>query len=196
MDLPYSTVISGHLNNPPKGSLGPCTGCTAAIDTTLLQTPIFPQDLAEGDAWRNASLAKRLELKDMGIPDMQDGFVYRMSRVTPAHIRDGLSMTYLVGEKFVAADRYHTGTDAGDSSILFAGYSSSNTRFGGAAPRQDVKNVSAPTAFGSPHAAGFAMAFGDGSVRTISHEIDPSVHNRLSTRSGIASGEEPVPGVW
>ena len=196
MELPYNAVVSGHLNNHPEDSLGPCTGCTAAIDTMLLQTPIFPQDLAEGDAWQGASLAKRLELKDMGIPDMQDGFVYRMSRVTPAHIRDGLSMTYLVGEKFMAADRYDTGTDAGDASILFAGYSSSNTRFGGEAPRQDTKNTSAPTIFGGPHTGGFAMAFGDGSVRMISHDITSSVHKRLSTRSGIDSGEEPVPSVW
>ncbi|MFY8221486.1 MAG: hypothetical protein ACOVJ6_06220, partial [Pirellulales bacterium] len=43
---------------------------------------------------------------------------------------------------------------------------------------------------------GFAMAFGDGSVRMISHDITPSVHKRLSTRSGIDSGEQPAPSVW
>jgi hypothetical protein len=41
--LPYTSVVSGHLNNHPEESLGPCAGCTAAIDTLLLQTPIFPQ---------------------------------------------------------------------------------------------------------------------------------------------------------
>jgi prepilin-type processing-associated H-X9-DG protein len=46
-----------------------------------------------------------------------------------------------------------------------ATYCSSNTRFGSEAPRQDAKNVSAPTIFGGPHMGGFAMAFGDGSVR-------------------------------
>jgi prepilin-type processing-associated H-X9-DG protein len=79
---------------------------------------------------------------------------------------------------------------------LLVGYSNSNTRFGGEAPRQDAKNTSAPTIFGGPHTGGFAMAFGDGSVRMISHEITPSVHKRLSTRSGIDTGEEPVPSVW
>jgi prepilin-type processing-associated H-X9-DG protein len=77
-----------------------------------------------------------------------------------------------------------------------ATYCSSNTRFGGEAPRQDAKNVSAPTILGGPHTGGFAMAFGDGSVRMISHEITPSIHKRLSSRSGIDSGEEPVPSVW
>jgi type II secretory pathway pseudopilin PulG len=57
MELPYNSVVSGHLNNHPEDSLGPCTGCTAAIDTMLLQTPIFPQDLTEGDAWQGASLS-------------------------------------------------------------------------------------------------------------------------------------------
>ncbi len=79
---------------------------------------------------------------------------------------------------------------------LLAGYSSSNTRFGGEALGRDEKNVSAPTIFGGPHAGGFTMALGDGSVRMISHEITPSVHKRLSTRSGIDSNEEPVPSVW
>jgi hypothetical protein len=92
-------------------------------------------------------------------------------------------MTYLVGEKFVAADRYLSGTDDGDGTALFAGYSSSNTRFGVEAPRQDERNVSAPTAFGSPHRAGFTAAFGDGNVRTIAYDIDPAVHQSLSARA-------------
>ncbi len=180
LSLPYNAVVNAHLTaNHPFDRLGPCSGCSGSLDATIYS----PTSLADGDAWRKATLAQKLALSDMGIPDMQDGFVHRMSRVTAGHILDGMSMTYLVGEKFMAADRYHSGTDAGDGSILFAGYSSSNTRFGLEAPRQDERGVQAPTAFGGPHRAGFTIAFGDGSVRTLPYEIDPAVHKSLSARA-------------
>lgn len=180
LNLPYKAVVNAHLTaNHPFDRLGPCSGCSDSLDTTIYS----PTSLADGDAWRKATLGQKLALSDMGVPDMQDGFVHRMSRVTAGHILDGMSMTYLVGEKFMATDRYRTGTDAGDSGVLFAGYSSSNTRFGLEAPRQDDRNVSAPTAFGGPHRAGFTIAFGDGSVRTLPYEIDPAVHTSLSARA-------------
>jgi prepilin-type N-terminal cleavage/methylation domain-containing protein len=180
LNLPYNAVVNAHLTpNHPSDRLGPCSGCSGSLDDTIYT----PTSLTDGDAWRKATLGQKLALSDMGIPDLQDGFVHRMSRVTSAHILDGLTMSYLVGEKFMAADRYRTGTDAGDGAVLFAGYSSSNTRFGSEAPRQDERNVTAPTAFGGPHRAGFTIAFGDGSVRTIPYEIDPAVHKSLSARA-------------
>ncbi|MEI6241436.1 MAG: DUF1559 domain-containing protein [Planctomycetia bacterium] len=180
LNLPYNAVVNAHLTaNHPADRLGPCSGCSGSLDATIYT----PTSLTDGDAWRKATLGQKLALSDMGIPDLQDGFVHRMSRVTAGHILDGLSMTYLAGEKFMAADRYRTGTDAGDAGILFAGYSSGNTRFGVEAPRQDEANVTAPTAFGGPHRAGFTVAFGDGCVRTIPYEIDPAVHKSLSARA-------------
>jgi prepilin-type N-terminal cleavage/methylation domain-containing protein len=183
LDLPYNAVVNGHMNHS-LDRLGPCGGCTAPMDATIFS----PADVSEGDAWRKAPLAKRLELSDDGIPDMGDGFVHRMSRVTAGHVRDGLSNVYLVGEKFVASDKYRTGTDPGDQSVLYAGYSSSNVRFGYEPPRADARRGTHPNAYGSPHRAGWSMAFGDGSVRTLSFDIDPQLHKALSSRDdgGIA----------
>jgi prepilin-type processing-associated H-X9-DG protein len=36
--------------------------------------------------------------------------------------------------------------------------------------------------FGSPHSSGCNFAFCDGSVRTVSYQIDPEVHRRLGNR--------------
>jgi prepilin-type N-terminal cleavage/methylation domain-containing protein len=186
LDLPYVAVVSGHGNHS-LDRLGPCDGCTAAVDGNLYS----PNNMLDGDAWRKAPLSKRLELSDDGIPDMGDGFVHRMSRVTAAHIRDGLSNVYLVGEKFVSSDKYRTGTDAGDQSVLYAGYSSSNVRFGYEPPRSDDLRGSHPNAFGSAHRAGWTMAFGDGSVRTLRFDIDPALHTALSSRDDGAIAIPP-----
>jgi len=186
LTLPYNAVVNGHLTpSHPHDRLGSCTGCSNPLDATIYT----PASLADGDAWSKATLGQKLALSDMGVPDMQDGFVHRMSRVTAGHILDGMTMTYLVGEKFVASDRARTGTDPGDTTVLFAGISNSNTRFGLEAPRQDERGVTAPAAFGGPHRAGFTMAFGDGSVRTLPYQIDPAVHRSLSARAdGVVSG--------
>jgi len=178
LNLPYTAVVNGHANHSGD-RLGPCSGCSNPLDGTIYT----PASLADGDAWSKAKLSQKLALPDMGIPDMQDGFVHRMSRVTAGHIFDGMSMTYLVGEKYMASDRASTGTDPGDTTVLFAGYSNSNTRFGREAPQQDARAATAPTAFGSPHRAGFTMAFGDGCIRTLTFGIDPAVHLSLSARA-------------
>ncbi len=185
LDLPYPAVVNGHINHA-LDRLGPCDGCTAPMDATIFS----PADISEGDAWRKAPLAKRLELSDDGIPDMQDGFVHRMSRVTDGHIRDGLSNVYLVGEKYVPSDMHYTGTDPGDQSVLYAGYSSSNVRFGYEPPRADAMGGTHPNVFGSTHRGGWNMAFGDGAVRTLSFDIDPQLHKRLSSRD---DGEIAIP---
>jgi len=169
----------GDDDDDDNGKLSCASCCSGPLDAVVYS----PKSIADGDAWRVAPVSKRLALPDMAVPDMQDGFVHRMSRVTTGHIIDGMSMTYLVGEKFMATDLYRTGTDPGDTAVLFAGYSSSNTRFGTTAPQQDERGVSAPGAFGGPHRAGFTVAFGDGSVRTLPFEIDPAVHKSLSARA-------------
>jgi prepilin-type N-terminal cleavage/methylation domain-containing protein len=186
LDLPYTAVVNGHANHS-LDRLGPCDGCTAAVDATIYS----PSNVLDGDAWRKAPLSKRLELPDDGIPDMGDGFVYRMSRVTAGHVKDGLSNVYLVGEKFVASDKYRTGTDTGDQTVLYAGYSSSNVRFGYEPPLGDDMRGSHPNAFGSAHRGGWTVAFGDGSVRLLSFAIQPALHKALSSRDDGALAIPP-----
>jgi len=113
---------------------------------------------------------------------VQNGLTGRMCRLKAAHVADGLSNTYLLGEKNVARNAYYSGTDDGDSSAMMAGYSSCSSRWGYTPPAMD-SSAANPAAFGSAHRAGCNMAYADGAVRTLSYSIDAELHARLSCRN-------------
>ena len=172
--------LNGHQNHSGD-MLGACDSCDNPVDDILSS----PANLTEGDSWRKMSLADKLtNLSDMGIPDViQDGVAGRMTRLQAASVYDGLSNTYLIGEKYVAADTYFSGTDQGDSGAMMAGYSSDTSRWGIVQPARDAKGVSNPRAFGSGHRGGWNVAYADGMVRTVSFDIDAAVHSQLSSRN-------------
>jgi prepilin-type processing-associated H-X9-DG protein len=168
---------NGGHGNHSGDHVGVCSSCSDPVMVTS------PSSLSEGDAWTLDSLAAKVNRSDGGLPDLQDGLVFRMSEVRVAAVRDGMSSTYLLGEKYVAAGLAEAGTDAGDSAPLFVGYSDDNLRWAYDAPLQDTRGLSRPQAFGSPHAGGVNMSFADGSVRSIPYDIDPTVHRALAGRN-------------
>jgi prepilin-type processing-associated H-X9-DG protein len=168
---------NGHANHPGD-HVGACDGCSGAIDGTN------PATLSEGDQWcQETTIVDLVDQPDAGVGQMQDGIFYRMSRTLPAAVTDGISMTYLVGEKSVAADRYASGDDAGDDAPAFVGFSSNNLRWAYDSPAKDSPSISRPNAFGSAHHNGFNMAFADGSVRMLTYDISETVHRAQSTRA-------------
>jgi prepilin-type processing-associated H-X9-DG protein len=154
--------------------------CSACSDPVVVASP---SSLGEGDAWTRDSVAAKVNRADGGLPDLQDGLLFRMSAVRAAAVRDGMSSTYMLGEKYVAAGLAETGTDAGDTAPLFVGYSDDNLRWAYDAPLQDQRGLSRPQAFGSPHGGGVNMSFADGSVRSLPYDIDPTVHKALAGRN-------------
>lgn len=172
--------LNGHKNHDGD-MLGACDSCDEPVDAILSS----PASFTEGDSWRKMSLADKLtNLSDMGIPDViQDGIAGRMTRLQAASVYDGLSNTYLIGEKYVAADTYFSGTDQGDSGAMMAGYSSDTSRWGIVQPARDARGVSNPRAFGSGHHGGWNVAYADGMVRTVSFDIDATLHTQLSGRN-------------
>lgn len=178
MKLPLSSVLSGGHSSHEGDHFGACTSCDGD------EAAEGPASIGEGDTWtKNQSLAAKIARPDGGMPELQDGVFYRMSRVKVASIRDGLSNTYLVGEKFVASNLYGAGTDKGDDRPMFVGYSDGTIRWARTPPGRDSQAANGSTAFGSAHRAGWTAALADGSVRTVAFDIDPAVHKMLAARA-------------
>jgi type II secretory pathway pseudopilin PulG len=177
--LAISSILNGGHATHDGDHFGSCDSCGGDV------TAANPQTLSEGDAWtKKQSLAQKLfERPDNGMPELQDGVFFRMSRMQPAAIRDGLSNTYLVGEKYVPTASYTTGSDGGDDRPMFVGYSDATIRWAAMPPAPDRGGSATPTAFGSPHRSGWNVALADGSVRMVSFEIDATVHRHLASRS-------------
>jgi prepilin-type N-terminal cleavage/methylation domain-containing protein/prepilin-type processing-associated H-X9-DG protein len=131
-----------------------------------------------------------------------------------AKISDGTSKTIVVAEKYVRSDNYnsdaqnHYSDDRGWSD----GWDADQMRSTCFAPVHDGDSIGWAGAiltryfgddfsggsvggaynvlqFGSPHTGGVNAMFADGSVRTVSFDIDVVVFNSLGTRNGYALNE-------
>ena len=126
-----------------------------------------------------------------------NGVIYQHSQVSMGMTRDGTSNTYLAGEKYINADHYTDGYDGGDDWSMYTGmqddivrsvgYQDGDGKFKYFSPSQDAPGIEQNAMFGSAHAAGFNMAFCDGSVHSISYSVSEEVHRRLGNRmDGLA----------
>jgi prepilin-type processing-associated H-X9-DG protein len=133
-------------------------------------------------------------------PTVLSGISFIGSTIKMAHITDGPSNTYLVGEKFMSPDDYSSGAGPGDSNCAFVGWSydlnrscANNTTAAASSyigpPRQDIPippngyPFDQKMVFGSAHSAGCNFVFCDGSVHGITFSIDPLVHSLLGNRA-------------
>jgi prepilin-type N-terminal cleavage/methylation domain-containing protein/prepilin-type processing-associated H-X9-DG protein len=138
-----------------------------------------PATLEQGDA----SLYAWADLRKF------TGVIYQRSEIQPAMVRDGLSQTYLIGEKCVSRPNYDTCRDEGFNQSLYVGECLDLVRWVHQPPQQDAEQPDVQR-FGSAHSGGCHFVFCDGSVRTISYRIDPEVHRRLGNRKdGLAVDE-------
>ena len=117
-----------------------------------------------------------------------NGVFFALSQIMPAHVRDGASNTYMLGEKHLNPACYTTGTDGGDNDNMYVGDNPDIVRFTGDLPAQDnpgyttASGAATYTIFGSAHAPGFHAVFCDGSVRLVGYTIDLSIHTILGSR--------------
>jgi hypothetical protein len=127
---------------------------------------------------------------DRVIHTQYDGVWVLGKRVKFNRIFDGLSYTYLLGEKAMDSLKYVTGDCFGDRSPL-AGFSESHVsthsyvRYASRPPKIDsVNNCLVCHDFGSAHPAGWNVAMSDGSVRLMNFELDIDVHRANASVDG------------
>lgn len=128
--------------------------------------------------------------------DIETGVCHQRSMVTLQQISDGLSNTYLVGEKSITPENYLTGLDNGDDQSALSGADidlvrwTQNNRFNKFAPWPDTIGVEQHFRFGGAHPGVVNMALCDGSVRPVDYSIDLEIHRRLGNRQdGEPTGE-------
>jgi prepilin-type N-terminal cleavage/methylation domain-containing protein/prepilin-type processing-associated H-X9-DG protein len=127
-----------------------------------------------------------LQEGDAGIYPWQDtrnatGIAYQRSEVRPAMVRDGLSQTYMIGEKYVTKGNYQTAVDPGYDQSAYSGVDVDVNRWVLNPPRMDDEDVDMRL-FGSAHPGGCHFVFCDGSIKLISYQIDAETHRRLGNR--------------
>ncbi|MDC0937077.1 DUF1559 domain-containing protein [Pirellulales bacterium] len=113
------------------------------------------------------------------------GVVFLRSEISMKNITDGASNTILIGEKYVNPDNYATGKDHGDNWHLFAGFDGDAQRAGfpDSVPLRDTPGYAAPLAqWGSAHPATCSFAYCDGSVRSLSFEMDKGLMSLFCNR--------------
>jgi prepilin-type N-terminal cleavage/methylation domain-containing protein/prepilin-type processing-associated H-X9-DG protein len=119
---------------------------------------------------------------------VMNGICFRHSQIQLSDITDGTSSTYLIGEKYIPADRYQLEDGPGDNLPMYVGHDQDTSRYSRnpngdpAPPLPDTPGLSAWYQFGSAHPGGINMSFCDGSVRMISYGLDEKAHILLSER--------------
>jgi prepilin-type N-terminal cleavage/methylation domain-containing protein/prepilin-type processing-associated H-X9-DG protein len=127
----------------------------------------------------------------------QGGIFFYCLTTSMSQITDGLSSTYLCGEKYVDSNQYSNGLNEGDCMCDYCGYDEDMIRFVcrsdvglsdvGFQPQQDNPGYADKSTFGSAHASACNMAFCDGSVHQISYGISADVHKQLGNRADGAA---------
>jgi prepilin-type N-terminal cleavage/methylation domain-containing protein len=148
---------------------------------------VYP--ISSGARWNPCNMnmvlsGARTDYAANGRLDNGRGIIYTESLTTITDISDGLSHTYLLGEKNLIADHYTDGSSLGDGLPAYGNSFWDWERSGHTPPVQDRQGRDNYTAFGSAHPMGFNMSFCDGSVFTVNYDIDPALHLRSCDRRG------------
>ena len=110
-----------------------------------------------------------------------DGVAGRAVWYAMREVTDGLTNTYLFGEKYMNPDNYTNAQDLGDNENAYIG-SDRDTLRTNLPPTRDRKGVDNSYAYGSAHPSGFSMVYCDGSVRHVPFSIDVTVHTQTLLR--------------
>ncbi len=116
-------------------------------------------------------------------PRVLNGIIFIRSQIGQREIGDGLSHTYLIGERYLNPDAYYHGRACDDDQGWNMGYDFDVNVWSKNQPMQDTPGVGGcRTEFGSAHTSGFNAVLCDGSVHFINYRVVLEVHRRLGNR--------------
>jgi prepilin-type N-terminal cleavage/methylation domain-containing protein len=164
----------GIWEGPPDPGSGPMPNPWAASYLTQYRNYSLPIDIPQG----------------RGVKPRGNGVVLALSETKLAEITDGTSQTILIGEKHVPRSDTETSNDGNDQGWDL-GFDIDINRWTKFPPQPDTKyNTSSRqeigeshddqwSVFGGSHAAGCQFVFCDGSVHTITYDVDVITFSRL-----------------
>ena len=173
---PELSVVTGPASNGITVRMANKTDYAACVgDAPFSDWSNFPRSFAEAEDYNWQTHRGH------------NGLSYQISKVRIGQVSDGMSKTYMVGEKALDPLRYKNGDDWGDNEFLLGGYNRDFHRTVALPPARDQPGVRQHFQFGSVHVSGWHMALGDGSVRQMTYDVDLDIHRRFGVRNdGLA----------
>jgi len=187
------------LSPPAAGAAGQTADRNAAIDGMVVPTLQCPSRALQ--PYSSLNEAGRLHwradyVSSYGTSNEYDDPHNGMSvdnfepRLNIAGVTDGTSNTLMVGEKYIAVNRYQS--DDWGSEAITRGHGWATCRRTWDPPIPDNIgqtttgnwNFAANERLGSAHPSGINAVFADGSVKFIQYSIDVTVYRALGTRNG------------
>lgn len=170
------------LNSDKTDAVARGDYCANAGDQSANQDGGGPTSLTDG-------LTRNWTSYDANAAKNWTGVIFRRSKIKVRQITDGLTKTYLVGEKYLNVADYETGEDAADNEFLYVGFDNDMYKTSYQEPAADGtitdsagKPIADANRWGAAHIAGFHMALCDGSTRIIPYDIDLTTHMNLGNR--------------
>jgi prepilin-type processing-associated H-X9-DG protein len=174
--------------------------------TVYVESDAFPANFTAADTFTGWFVDQTITLERTSGQRLLTGISWQRSEVGLRQVTDGTSKTYMIGEKALLTGAYDTGTDRGDNETWCTGFNNDNNRktawgfppaltaltpipdaptypYDGAATTGGENVDRGISRFGSPHSGGINMAFCDGSVHTVSYDVDWQVHRDLGDRA-------------
>lgn len=166
--IPYPFTFPGYPRNASRVNMTAKTDYCVNVGDRGGHTDSGPGTLAGGDA------GKFPERRNTGI-------CYQRSEVSLQQITDGTSSTYMVCERNLNPDHYSTGRGPDDDG-RDVGFDNDSCRESYNQPLVDTPGISLEDRFGSAHSQVWQAVMCDGSVHTLSYDIDVVVHRRMGNR--------------